>query len=140
MTTWRNSYLETFTKPVTNSSMLGRGASFVPETKETKGQRNAKYERRGRGNGMEEAPKEGVVYGCQMAIARFLDHMCLALRASGLWLRYATLTSGNLGLFEDDDDDVAVVSCKTAGARVIQMTADGTHGRCGGALGKPKKG
>ena len=29
--------------------------------------------------------------GCQMAIARFLDHMCLALRASGLWLRYATL-------------------------------------------------
>ena len=30
-------------------------------------------------------------HGCQMAIARFLDHMCLALRASGLWLRYATL-------------------------------------------------
>ena len=29
--------------------------------------------------------------GCQMAIARFLDRMCLALRASGLWLRYATL-------------------------------------------------
>ena len=26
-----------------------------------------------------------------MAIARFLDSMCLALRASGLWLRYATL-------------------------------------------------
>ena len=26
-----------------------------------------------------------------MAIARFLGHMCLALRASGLWLRYATL-------------------------------------------------
>ena len=26
-----------------------------------------------------------------MAIAGFLDHMCLALRASGLWLRYATL-------------------------------------------------
>ncbi len=26
-----------------------------------------------------------------MAIARFLDCMCLALRASGLWLRYATL-------------------------------------------------
>ena len=26
-----------------------------------------------------------------MAIARFLDRMCLALRASGLWLRYATL-------------------------------------------------
>ena len=30
-------------------------------------------------------------HGCQMAIARFLDHMCLALWASGLWLRYATL-------------------------------------------------
>ena len=26
-----------------------------------------------------------------MAIAIFLYHMCLALRASGLWLRYATL-------------------------------------------------
>ena len=30
-------------------------------------------------------------HGCQMAIAIFLDHMCLALRASGRWLRYATL-------------------------------------------------
>ena len=30
-------------------------------------------------------------HGCQMAIARFLDSMCLALRACGLWLRYATL-------------------------------------------------
>ena len=30
-------------------------------------------------------------HGCQMAIARFLDRMCLALRASGLWLLYATL-------------------------------------------------
>ena len=30
-------------------------------------------------------------HGCQMAIAGFLDRMCLALRASGLWLRYATL-------------------------------------------------
>ena len=33
--------------------------------------------------------------GCPMLIilrvARFLDHMCLALRASGLWLCYATL-------------------------------------------------
>ena len=29
--------------------------------------------------------------GCQMAIARFLDGMCLALRASRLWLRYAAL-------------------------------------------------
>ena len=39
-------------------------------------------------------------HGCQMAIAGYLDHMCLALRASGLWLRYATLqhlTSGNHG-------------------------------------------
>ena len=31
--------------------------------------------------------------GCQMAIARFLDRMCLTLRASGLWLRYAMLQS-----------------------------------------------
>ena len=30
-------------------------------------------------------------HGCQMTIARFLDRMCLALRASELWLRYATL-------------------------------------------------
>ena len=30
-------------------------------------------------------------HGCQMAIARFLDRMCLALRASKLWLRYAVL-------------------------------------------------
>ena len=30
-------------------------------------------------------------HGCQMAIARVLDHMCLALRDSGLWLLYATL-------------------------------------------------
>ena len=29
------------------------------------------------------------VRGCQMTIARFLDRMYLALRASGLWLRYA---------------------------------------------------
>ena len=29
--------------------------------------------------------------GCQMAIARFLDRMCFALRAFGLWLRYTTL-------------------------------------------------
>ena len=34
-------------------------------------------------------PSQG--HGCQMAIARFLDRMCLALRASGLWLRCATL-------------------------------------------------
>ena len=30
-------------------------------------------------------------HGCQMTIARFLDPVCLALRASGLWLHYATL-------------------------------------------------
>ena len=30
-------------------------------------------------------------HGCQMAIARFLDRMCLALWASGIWLQYATL-------------------------------------------------
>ena len=30
-------------------------------------------------------------HGCQLAISRFLVRMCLALRASGLWLRYATL-------------------------------------------------
>ena len=30
-------------------------------------------------------------YDCQMSIARFLDRMCLALRASGLWLRYTML-------------------------------------------------
>ena len=30
-------------------------------------------------------------HGCQMALAGFLDFMCLALRASGLWLRYAML-------------------------------------------------
>ena len=30
-------------------------------------------------------------HGCQMAIARFLDHMCMVLWASGLWLRYAAL-------------------------------------------------
>ena len=33
----------------------------------------------------------GVMHGCQMAIAGFLDRMCLALQASGPWLRYATL-------------------------------------------------
>ena len=37
--------------------------------------------------GWESYPK----HGCQMAIARFLKHMCLALGASGLWLHYATL-------------------------------------------------
>ena len=31
------------------------------------------------------------LHGCQMAIAIFLDRMCLALWASGIWLRYATL-------------------------------------------------
>ena len=33
--------------------------------------------------------KEWQRHGCQMAIAGFLDRMCLALQASGLWLRYA---------------------------------------------------
>ena len=32
---------------------------------------------------------EGLCHGCQMAIAIFLDRMCLALRASELWLRCA---------------------------------------------------
>ena len=32
-------------------------------------------------------------HGCQMAIARFLDRICLALWASGLWLYYAALQS-----------------------------------------------
>ena len=36
-------------------------------------------------------PISPVHHGCQMAIAGFLDRMCLALRASGLWLRYAAL-------------------------------------------------
>ena len=35
--------------------------------------------------------EESLKQGCQMAIARFLDRMCLALRASGLGLRYTTL-------------------------------------------------
>ena len=29
-------------------------------------------------------------HGCQIAIARLLDCMCLALRASGIWLHYPT--------------------------------------------------
>ena len=33
----------------------------------------------------------GRIHGCQMAIGGFLDHMCLALWASGLWLCYAAL-------------------------------------------------
>ena len=36
-------------------------------------------------------PVDYARHGCQMATARFLYHMCLALGASGLWLRYATL-------------------------------------------------
>ena len=35
-------------------------------------------------------PHHCATHGCQMAIARFFDRMCLALQASGLWLRYAT--------------------------------------------------
>ena len=34
-------------------------------------------------------PVWGGDHGCQIAIARFLSCMWLALRASGLWLRYA---------------------------------------------------
>ena len=34
-------------------------------------------------------------HGCQIAIDRFLDHMCLALPASELWIRYATLQNLN---------------------------------------------
>ena len=34
-------------------------------------------------------------HGCQMAIAGFLDRMCLTLLASGLWLRYAALQNLN---------------------------------------------
>ena len=37
------------------------------------------------------APPISWSHGCQMALARFLDRICLALLASGLWLRYATL-------------------------------------------------
>ena len=42
-------------------------------------------------NFLDKFEDENSRQGCQMAIARFLDRMCLALRASGLWLRYATL-------------------------------------------------
>ena len=41
--------------------------------------------------GMIDLAKMTFRHGCQMAIARFLDRMCLALWASGLWLRYAML-------------------------------------------------
>ena len=40
---------------------------------------------------VESSVTDSFRHGCQMAIARFLDHMCLALRVSGLWLCYATL-------------------------------------------------
>ena len=39
----------------------------------------------------EEETRQRQEHGCQMAIARFLHCMYLSLRASGLWLRYATL-------------------------------------------------
>ena len=38
-----------------------------------------------------QLPRVSAEHGCQMAIAKILDRMCLALRASGLWLRYAML-------------------------------------------------
>ena len=37
----------------------------------------------------ERKGERDVYHGCQIALARFLDCMCLALWASGLWLRYA---------------------------------------------------
>ena len=37
------------------------------------------------------ARQAGRHHGCQMAVASFIDRTCLALQASGLWLRYATL-------------------------------------------------
>ena len=40
---------------------------------------------------LREIAKASVCHGCQIAIARFLYNMFLALRASGLWLRSATL-------------------------------------------------
>ena len=46
---------------------------------------------RGRGGGQEGRGGQGTLHGCQMAIAGLLDRMCLALWASGLWLRYAAL-------------------------------------------------
>ena len=39
-------------------------------------------------------------HGCQMAIAKFLDCMCVALRASGLWLRYAALQNFTPGAIQ----------------------------------------
>ena len=42
-------------------------------------------------DGVDDAGDVEPVQGCQMAIARYSDCMHLALRASGLWLRYATL-------------------------------------------------
>ena len=38
-------------------------------------------------DGRESLWKSAWHHGGQMAIAEFLDRMCLALRASGLWLR-----------------------------------------------------
>ena len=38
-----------------------------------------------------EERETALSHSCQMGIARFLDCMCLALQASGLWLHYATL-------------------------------------------------
>ena len=40
-------------------------------------------------SGLKPSVKQrGGHHGCQSAIARFLDRMCLALWAYGLWLRY----------------------------------------------------
>ena len=45
------------------------------------------------GGGLGGGGGGGVEHGCQITIAGFLDRMCLALRASGLWLRYTRLQS-----------------------------------------------
>ena len=42
--------------------------------------------------------KTVVRHGCQIATSRFLDHMCLALRVSGLWLRCKIWSLPFLGL------------------------------------------
>ena len=69
-------------------------------------------------------------HGCQMAIARFLNRLCLYLRASGLWLRYAALQnliqngsvpSGNLA------DHVCRVRWERATHGMHECLVSGTH-------------
>ena len=66
---------------------------FAPKSQyETQNHRNELSRRISReGEKATERAKAAFDHGCQMAIARFLDRMCLALRASGLWLRHAML-------------------------------------------------